>query len=73
LDILMRALIATVDILAAASIKVTLAKDNWFCDTTDLGETQWGHGYVLREPAAMPAAPPVAGPEDLGASRASAS
>ena len=38
LDILMRALIATVDILAAASIKVALAKDNWFCDTTDLGE-----------------------------------
>jgi two-component system cell cycle response regulator CtrA len=30
-------------------------------------ETQSGQGYVLREPAAMPAAAPVAGPEDLGA------
>jgi two-component system cell cycle response regulator CtrA len=29
-------------------------------------ETLWGHGYVLREPAAMPAMTPVAGPEDLG-------
>jgi two-component system cell cycle response regulator CtrA len=30
-------------------------------------ETVWGRGYVLRDPAAMPAATIVVGPEDVGA------
>jgi two-component system cell cycle response regulator CtrA len=30
-------------------------------------ETVWGRGYVLRDPAAMPAATIVVAPEDLGA------
>lgn len=34
----MRALIATADVRAAASITVTLAKESLMCDTTDLGE-----------------------------------
>jgi two-component system cell cycle response regulator CtrA len=33
-----RLLIATGDVFTAASIKMTLAKENFFCDTTDLGE-----------------------------------
>jgi two-component system cell cycle response regulator CtrA len=35
-------------------------------------ETVWGCGYVLREPAAMPAATLAADPEDLGARRGEA-
>ena len=30
-------------------------------------ETVWGRGYVLRDPAAMPAAKLVVRPDDLGA------
>jgi two-component system, cell cycle response regulator CtrA len=33
-----RLLIATGDVFTTASIKMTLAKENFFCDTTDLGE-----------------------------------
>jgi two-component system cell cycle response regulator CtrA len=34
----MRALIATVDLSVAASVKATLATENLICDTTDLGD-----------------------------------